>query len=481
MASLSPKLDSIFKYVDQHQDLYVKRLSDAVAIQSVSAWTEEKYRNEIVKMVNHVKDEVIRLGGEAELAELGPQKGTDNLQLPPVLLGTLGSDPAKKTLCIYGHLDVQPAKLDDGWDTKPFVLTEVDGKLYGRGSTDDKGPVLAWLNAIEAYKETGNELPINLKFVFEGMEESGSEGLDELIYAKKDTFFKNVDYVCISDNYWLGKRKPCITYGLRGICYFNIEVSCASKDLHSGVFGGTVHEAMSDLIYLLDQLVDLKGNIIIPEVNRDVAPLTDDERATYTDIDFDKEEYREDIGHNKLIHDTKEEVLMHRWRYPSLSIHGIEGAFYEPGSKTVIPRKVIGKFSIRLVPNMTPETVKEQVFKYIKELHEKRGSPNTLKVSLHHSGPPWVSDINHVNYQAARRALTTVHGVQPDMTRDGCSIPVTLALQNAMQKNIVLLPIGACDDGAHSQNEKINIVNYVQGTKALVAYLEELGQLADPK
>jgi len=138
---------------------------------------------------------------------------------------------------------------------------------------------------------------------------------------------------------------------------------------------------------------------------------------------------------------------------------------------------VIGKFSIRLVPNMTPQTVEERVCNYIRKLHQARGSPNTLKVSLHHSGPAWVSDINHVNYQAARRALTTVHGMVPDFTRDGCSIPVTLALQNALQRNIVLLPIGACDDGAHSQNEKINRMNYIQGTKALVAYLEELGHL----
>ncbi|CAH3191792.1 unnamed protein product, partial [Porites evermanni] len=456
-------------------DLYVKRLSDAVAIQSVSAWTEEKYRNEIVKMVNHVKDEVIRLGGEAELAELGPQKGTDNLQLPPVLLGTLGSDPAKKTLCIYGHLDVQPAKLDDGWDTKPFVLTEVDGKLYGRGSTDDKGPVLAWLNAIEAYKETGNELPINLKFVFEGMEESGSEGLDELIYAKKDTFFKNVDYVCISDNYWLGKRKPCITYGLRGICYFNIEVSCASKDLHSGVFGGTVHEAMSDLIYLLDQLVDLKGNIIIPEVNRDVAPLTDDERATYTDIDFDKEEYREDIGHNKLIHDTKEEVLMHRWRYPSLSIHGIEGAFYEPGSKTVIPRKVQRQINIGRIDLRPGETTSRETPCYHFKNDKYSTHPtNRVNVTMGHGGRPWVSDYNHANYQAARRALKTVFGTDPDMTREGGSIPVTLTLQEATEKNVVLLPLGACDDGAHSQNEKMDRKNYIEGVSIFVVFNDDM-------
>ncbi|KAL9955615.1 hypothetical protein ACROYT_G036964 [Oculina patagonica] len=476
MASLSPKLEAIFKYVDNHQDLYVKRLSDAVAIKSVSAWTEGPYRDEIVKMINHAKDEIIRLGGEVELADLGPQHGV-GIQLPPVLLGILGKDPAKKTLCIYGHLDVQPAKLDDGWDTEPFVLTEVDGKLYGRGSTDDKGPVLAWLNAIEAYKETGNELPINLRFVFEGMEESGSEGLDDLIFARKDTFFKSVDYVCISDNYWLGKKKPCITYGLRGICYFNAEVACAAKDLHSGVFGGTVHEAMSDLIYLLDQLVDLKGNIIIPKINEDVAPLTDDERATYTDIDFDKEEYRADIGHNKLIHDTKEEVLMHRWRYPSLSIHGIEGAFYEPGSKTVIPRKVIGKFSIRLVPDMTPATVEKHVCEYLTKLHQKRGSPNTLKVTMGHGGRPWVSDYNHGNYQAARNALKTVFQTEPDMTREGGSIPVTLTLQEATGKNVMLLPLGACDDGAHSQNEKMDRKNYIEGTKVLAAYMEEVAKI----
>lgn len=476
MAGPSPKLEAIFKYVDEHQELYVKRLSDAVAIQSVSGWTDPPYRDNIVEMINQVKDKVISLGGEVELADLGMQHGA-GIPLPPVLLGILGKDPAKKTLCVYGHLDVQPAKVEDGWDTDPFTLTEIDGKLYGRGSTDDKGPVLAWLNAIEAYQNTGNELPVNLRFVFEGMEESGSEGLDELIFERKDTFFKPVDYVCISDNYWLGKRKPCITYGLRGICYFFLEVNCATKDLHSGVFGGTVHEAMTDLIYLLGQLVDLKGNILIPGINDKVLPLTDDERATYTDIDFDKEEYRQDLGHNKLIHDTKEEVLMHRWRYPSLSIHGIEGAFYEPGSKTVIPRKVIGKFSIRLVPDMTPQEVDETVCNYIKNLHEQRGSPNTISVTMGHGGRPWVSDYNHGNYQAAKKALMTVFGSEPDMTREGGSIPVTLTLQEATGKNVMLLPLGACDDGAHSQNEKMDRKNYIEGTKVLAAYMEEVAKI----
>ncbi|KAK3697515.1 hypothetical protein QZH41_011280, partial [Actinostola sp. cb2023] len=419
-------------------ELYIKRLADTVAIKSVSAWPET--RGEVVKMVNHVAEELRKLDATVELCDVGKQTLSDGSQipLPPVILGSLGEDPKKKTVCIYGHLDVQPALKEDGWDTDPFVLQEIDGKLYGRGSTDDKGPVLCWLHVIEAYKETGCELPINIKFCFEGMEESGSEGLDELIFQRKDTFFKSVDYVCISDNYWLGKETPCITYGLS-------------------------HEAMRDLVGLLSTLVDVKGKILVPGVYDSVAELTVKEKALYDDIDFDMEDYRADIGHNKLLHDNKPDLLMHRWRYPSLSIHGIEGAFYEPGAKTVIPRKVIGKFSVRLVPNQNPKEIENLVVDYLNKKHAESGSPNDMKASCHHSAKPWVSDFNHPHYMAGRKAIRTVFGIEPDMTRDGCSIPVTLTFQEATGKNIMLLPVGACDDGAHSQNEKINRSNYING------------------
>ncbi|KAK3511792.1 hypothetical protein QTP70_023190 [Hemibagrus guttatus] len=353
-------LPALFKYVDEHQDEYVKRLADWVAVQSVSAWPEK--RGEIKKMMEMAAKDIERLGGTAELVDIGKQKlpGGDEIPLPPIILGRLGSDPGKKTVCIYGHLDVQPAHLEDGWDSEPFTLVERDGKLYGRGSTDDKGPVLAWFNVIEAFQKIGQELPINIKFCFEGMEESGSEGLDDLVFSRKDSFFKDVDYVCISDNYWLGKTKPCITYGLRGICYFFLEVECCDKDLHSGVFGGSVHEAMTDLITLMGSLVDKKGKILVPGMYDSVAELTEHEKKLYEKIEFDLEDYTKDVGAQRLLHSTKEQVLMHRWRYPSLSLHGIEGAFSAAGAKTVIPRKVIGKFSIRLVPDMDPKVVEEQ-------------------------------------------------------------------------------------------------------------------------
>lgn len=471
-------MEKLFKHIDANADKYVQRLADAVAIKSVSAWPET--RPDITTMINWTKKAMEDLGAECELEDLGDQTLPDGskLPLPPILLGTLGKDPKKKTLLVYGHLDVQPALKEDGWDTEPFVLTEKDGKLYGRGSTDDKGPVLGWINSLEAMQELGIECPINVKFIFEGMEESGSEGLDDLVFSKKDTFLKDVDFVCISDNYWLGKEKPCITYGLRGICYFFVEIACAGKDLHSGLYGGTIHEAMTDLVAVLGSLVDVKGKILIPGINDDVAALTDAEQESYGPIDFCTNEYKTDIGVDKLIHDNKADVLKARWRYPSLSIHGIEGAFSDAGAKTVIPRKVIGKFSIRLVPDMLPDKVCQLVTDHVNKVFKETGSPNTINVKMGHGGKPWVSDFNHPNYVAARNAIKTVFGVDPDLTREGGSIPVTLTFQEATGKNVMLLPIGCSDDGAHSQNEKINRCNYINGTKLLAAYMDEIGKTA---
>ncbi|KJH41683.1 peptidase dimerization domain protein [Dictyocaulus viviparus] len=335
----------------------------------------------------------------------------------------------------------------DGWNTEPFELTEIDGKLFGRGSTDDKGPVIAWVHAISVLKTKGIEIPVNLKFVFECMEESGSEGLEEALRNHKDDFLKDVDMTCISDNYWLGKKKPCLTYGLRGICYYFVEVSCAKQDLHSGTYGGTVPEAMNDLVWILSQLTELDGTIRIPHIYDLVEPLTDEEKKTYERIDFDHDE--KDIAAHGLLRTTKEEILMNRWRYPSLSIHGIEGGFSQPGAKTVIPCKVVGKFSIRLVPNMTPKVVDRLVITYLNDLWASRGSPNHYNTVPYHSGMPWVTDIKHLNFRAGARAMKRGN-------------------------NVMLLPIGACDDMAHSQNEKLDRTNYIMGTKTLAAYLLEL-------
>ncbi|CAG2116602.1 unnamed protein product, partial [Medioppia subpectinata] len=209
----------------------------------------------------------------------------------------------------------------------------------------------------------------------------------------------------------------------------------------------------------------------------DVAPLTKEEESLYHKIEFDCNQFRDEVGTQKLIHCDKVNTLTHRWRYPSLSLHGIEGAFSGSGAKTVIPRKVVGKFSIRLVPNQVPEKIGKIVIDYLKSEFKKLNSPNKLAVHMPNGGKPWVADTNATNFTAGRKAMKTVFGVEPDLTREGGSIPVTLTFQNATGKSVLLLPMGSADDGAHSQNEKINKKNYIDGTKVFAAYIYELSQL----
>ncbi|OCK75665.1 CNDP dipeptidase [Lepidopterella palustris CBS 459.81] len=472
---MAPQLDAYFKEVDSMSDHFIERLRKAVAIPSVSA--EDERRPEVVKMGKWLAAELKSLGAHVELRELGKQPHKEHLDLPPVVVARYGNDTKKRTILVYGHYDVQPALMEDGWATEPFELTvDNKGRMYGRGSTDDKGPVLGWLNAIEAHQKAGVEFPVNLLMCFEGMEEYGSEGLDDFIKAEAKKFFKDADAVCISDNYWLGTEKPCLTYGLRGCSYYSIEISGPGQDLHSGVFGGTAQEPMTDLVRVMSSLVDTDGKIQIAGIDDLVAPLTDDEQALYGDIAFTMDNLYESLGSTTGIYPDKERTLMGRWRYPSLSLHGIEGAFSAPGAKTVIPAKVIGKFSIRTVPNMEIDAVNELVYKHVNAAFKALGSKNTCKCFLQHAGKWWVASPKHWNFTAAGKAVERVWGVKPDLTREGGSIPVTLTFEQATGKNVLLLPMGSSTDAAHSINEKLDRRNYIEGIKLLGAYLHYVAE-----
>ncbi|KAF2726301.1 CNDP dipeptidase [Polychaeton citri CBS 116435] len=473
------QLDSYFKTVDSLSGDFIERLRKAVAIPSISA--EDERRGDVVKMGMFLKGELEKLGAHMEARPLGKQPHKEHLELPPAIIGRYPAekDTSKRTILVYGHYDVQPANLSDGWATEPFELSVDDkDRMYGRGSTDDKGPVLGWVNVIEAHQKAGIEFPVNLLMCFEGMEEYGSEGLDDFIIkeAAKGGFFEDADACCISDNYWLGTEKPCLTYGLRGCSYYSIEVSGPGQDLHSGVFGGTAQEPMTDLFSVMSSLVDRDGNILIPGIKELVAPVTTEEQSLYKDIAFTMDNLYESLGSKTSIFDDKENTLMRRWRFPSLSLHGVEGAFSAPGAKTVIPAKVTGKFSIRTVPNMEPEDVDKLVFKYVKDVFDRLKSKNTLNVFLQHSGKWWVASPNHWNFTAAAKATEHVWGIKPDLTREGGSIPVTLTFEQATGKNVLLLPMGSSTDAAHSINEKLDKSNYIQGIKTLGSYLHYVAE-----
>merc|ERR1719350_109884 len=279
-----------------------------------------------------------------------------------------------------------------------------------------------------------------------------------------DNFFHpGVDGTIISDNYWLGSEKPCLTYGLRGIGYFQLTIECSDADLHSGVYGGTIHEAITDMVAILHSLVDNRGKILIDGIYDQVDELSEKEEALYKDIDFNPKEFVKGFSGN-LIHDDKATTLQHRWRHPTCSIHGIEGAFYESGEKTVIPRKVIGKFSIRTVPSMTGEAVVKCVEDHIEKQKKILNTPNKVYLNSARAGVPWYGNPEGFLFEAAIAATEKVYGCKPDMTREGGSIPVTIDFQNATQNPVILIPMGCGDDGAHSQNEKLNIRNYIEGT-----------------
>ena len=476
---MAPNLDAFFKTVDSSADIFIDRLSKAVAIPSISA--EDARRPDVVKMGKFLQAQLESLGAAMEARELGKQPGKEHLELPPAIIGRYPAkkDESKRSILVYGHYDVQPAELSDGWNTDPFKLSvDEKGRMYGRGSTDDKGPVLGWVNAIEAHQKAGVEFPVNLLMCFEGMEEYGSEGLDDFIIAecKPGKFFADADAVCISDNYWLGTEKPCLTYGLRGCSYYSIEISGPGQDPHSGVFGGTAQEPMTDLVRVMAQLVDTDGNILIPGIKELVAPVTKEEQSLYKDIAFTMDNLYESLGSQTGIYPDKERTLMARWRYPSLSLHGVEGAFSAPGAKTVIPAKVIGKFSIRTVPDMEPADVDKLVYKYVDSVFAKLSSKNTMRCHLQHSGKWWVASPNHWNFTAAAKAVEKVWKVKPDLTREGGSIPVTLTFEQATGKNVLLLPMGSSTDAAHSINEKLDRKNYIEGIKLLGAYLHYVAE-----
>ncbi|KAI1969695.1 hypothetical protein LOZ53_006585 [Ophidiomyces ophidiicola] len=472
---MAPQLEPFFKQVDHLAESFIDRLRRAVAIPSISA--QDERREDVVKMAHFLVSELEALGAEVELRPLGKEHGREHLELPPVVLARYGNDKDKRTVLVYGHYDVQPATKEDGWNTDPFTLSiDETGRMYGRGSTDDKGPVLGWINVIEAHRRAGVDFPVNLLCCFEGMEEYGSLGLEEFVMVEGKKYFKDADAVCISDNYWLGTEKPCLTYGLRGCNYYSLTISGPGQDLHSGVFGGTAHEPMTDLVTLFSRLVDPAGNILIPGIAELVAPVEDYEKCLYDAISYSMDDFHESLGSKTSIFSSKEQTLMRRWRFPSLSIHGIEGAYHSPGAKTVIPAKVIGKFSIRTVPDMKPEDVTKLVTEYVNAEFAKLNSKNTAQVALMHDGKWWVASPKNWNFTAASKAVQRVFGVAPDMTREGGSIPITLTFEEATGKNVLLLPMGSSTDAPHSANEKLDRRNYIEGTKLLGAYLHYLAE-----
>ncbi|CAH0057772.1 unnamed protein product [Clonostachys solani] len=446
----------LFAKVDELESHFINRLRRAIRIPSISAYSES--REKCFEMAQMLQEEMTLLGIQVQLKDIGYEKHT-GLKLPPIVLGRYGQDPKKPTILVYCHYDVQPAEKSDGWSTDPWEMTtEDDGRLCGRGTSDDKGPLLCWLNAIEAFQAAGMDVPVNLLFLFEGMEENGSTGLRAALEEEASQFLADVDAICISDLVWAGNTYPSIAQGLRGVLFYVLDVTGAEKDAHSGSFGGVLSEPMSDLASVMSSMVDSKGRILIPGIYDTVRPVTDEEKDQWEKLGLSEGDLVDSIN-GRSLHSDLIEGLVHRWRKPSLSLHRLENAAPGAGATTSIPAKVRGKFSIRTVPDMDSAEVDKLVQQHINTQFRSLGSKNSLQINCVHQSDWFFEDSSHWSYQAAINATRNVWDHEPGLSCEGGSIPIALDLKQVLKKNVLLLPIGRAGDGAHSINEKLDKIN----------------------
>ncbi len=456
-------MDEIINYLRNNREKFLGQVKEIVAIPSVSGDPER--HEEMIRCANHLKDDAEKAGLEnVQLMETGGN--------PVVYADWLNAGDEAPTILIYGHYDVQPEDPVELWDSPPFEATQKDGRLYGRGVIDDKGQVYIHLAALEAWLKERGALPVNVKAIFEGAEEIGSEFLDEFLEKNKAKL--QADVVVVSDTGMFAKGVPSITYGLRGLAYFQIDVKGPDGDLHSGSFGGPVDNPANALVRILAQLRDEKGRISIPGFYDDVKELTEKEREDFRKLPFDEEEFRkESVGAPGLARDEEYSVLEQLWCRPTLDFNGLHSGFTGKGAKTVLPSKAMAKVSMRLVPNQDPERIADLFEDYIKEI-----APDSVEVKLTrmHGGHPYIADTNEPMFEAAKAAVQKAFKKETALIREGGTIPFVRTITDILSAPAILLGFGLPDENAHAPNEWMDIENFNLGMESIAHLYDEIAK-----
>jgi succinyl-diaminopimelate desuccinylase len=452
------------QYLDQHQRRFVSDLCDWLRIPSVS--TDKAHGAELRQAAAWLAGKLTGCGIQAELIETSGN---------PVVYAETPPVPGAPTVLVYGHYDVQPADPLDEWTTPPFEPVERDGNLYARGATDDKGQVLTHVHSVEAWLATVGRLPLQVKFLIEGEEEIGSEGVEEFIGQAKDKLA--CDVVVISDSSQYGPGQPAITYGLKGIAYFELRLNGARQDLHSGTFGGAVTNPLNALTRLMAHLVDDQGRIQVPGFYDDVAPLTDRERSQFAALGFSDELFQQQLGVTGLSGEAGYTTLERRWARPTCDLNGIWGGYQASGAKTVLPAKAGAKFSFRLVPNQDPAKIERALRSYL-AAHCPPGI--TLELEAMHAARGIVVPLDSPYMQAAAQAIECGFERPPVFAREGGSIPIVSLFRDTLGADSLLLGWGLDDDNAQGPNEKFCLADYHRGTRASAHLWELLGKIATP-
>ncbi|MGO9114633.1 MAG: dipeptidase [Thermoguttaceae bacterium] len=455
-----PALD---QYLTDHAAQFEADLCDFLRIPSVSA--DPAHKNDIENAATWVDAKFRQMGLSSEII---PTNGH------PLIYARSPEVPGAATVLVYGHYDVQPADPLELWISPPFEPTRRGGNLFARGATDDKGQVLTHINSARAWLDVHGRLPVRLKFLIEGEEEVGSRALEAFVAANASRLA--CDCVVVSDGCKFSRDIPAITYGLRGIAYYEIHVTGPNRDLHSGSFGGSVTNPATTVARILSAMVDRRGKIQIPGFYDDVVPLTERERQQFASLPFDEAAYFAEIGVEGAFGEEGYSALERRWARPTYDVCGIWGGYQGEGGKTILPAKARAKFSFRLVPNQSPEKITAALRRWLPEI-----TPPGVKVELLdlHGAPGLMVPLESRYVAAAARAIEQGFGRAPVYSREGGSIPIVAKFHEALHADVLLLGWGQDDDNTHSPNEKFCLADYHRGIKASVRLWEELGKIGE--
>ena len=447
----------IKQYIQENENRFLDELFSLIRIPSVSALPEHK--EDMLKCAERWKELLLAAG--ADEARVMPSNGN------PLVYAEKKVDPNAQTILIYAHYDVMPAEPLELWDSEPFEPVVRDGRIWARGADDDKGQSMIQAKAFE-YMVREGLLKHNIKFIFEGEEEIGSPSLNAFLKEHKELL--KADVILVSDTSMLGADLPSLTTGLRGLAYWEIEVTGPNRDLHSGHFGGAVANPINTLCDIISKIVDEDGRITIPHFYDDVEEVPAAEREMIHNIPFDEQKYMEAIGVKALKGEKGYATLERNSCRPSFDVCGIWGGYTGEGSKTVLPSKAYAKVSSRLVPHQNHEKISKLFIDYINEI-----APNyvQVKVTPMHGGEGYVCPITLPAYQAAEKGFEKAFGKKPLAVRRGGSIPIISDFEQILGIKTVLMGFGLESNAIHSPNENQRLDIFRKGIEAVVEFHKE--------
>ena len=452
----------IKNYVEENRQRFLDELFELLRFPSVSA--DPKYKDDMLKTADFVADK-LKIAG-ADKVEVCPTDGY------PIVYGEKIIDASLPTVLVYGHYDVQPPDPIELWKTPPFEPTLREGKIYARGACDDKGQFYMHIKAFELMMKT-NTLPCNIKFMIEGEEEVGSDNLGRFVVLNKERL--KADVVLISDTSMISMENPSIETGLRGLAYMEVEVNGASKDLHSGVYGGAVANPATILCQMIASLHDDQNHITIPGFYDGVINLSEVERKSLNEAPFNLEKYKNELSIDEVWGEAGYSTIERTGIRPTLEVNGIWGGYTGPGAKTVLPAKANAKISMRLVPGQDWKKISE-LFKN----HFESIAPKSVKVKViaHHGGTPYVTPTDSIAFKAACKAIEDSFGKQPVPTRGGGSIPIVALFEEELGIKTVLMGFGLDSDSLHSPNEKYDVFNYYKGIETIPLFHKYFAEMS---